>query len=127
MGQDNIPEPDAPGFEALQISPQAIENILPQMLHGEGFSARRGQLIWFDRLLGYATRDLSLPKRPKEQSWSHNHPESGECWLKALQDECRPRGTGPPSRLDVRLSRLSIRGRTYCPKASANRHKGSPR
>ena len=32
MGQDNIPEPDAPGFEALQISPQAIENILPQML-----------------------------------------------------------------------------------------------
>jgi hypothetical protein len=28
MGQDNIP----PGFEALQISPQAIENILPQML-----------------------------------------------------------------------------------------------
>jgi hypothetical protein len=32
MGQDNIPEPDAPGFEALQISPQAIENILLQML-----------------------------------------------------------------------------------------------
>jgi NADH dehydrogenase len=32
MGKDNIPEPDAPGFEALQISPQAIENILPQML-----------------------------------------------------------------------------------------------
>ena len=32
MEQDNIPEPDAPGFEALQISPQAIENILPQML-----------------------------------------------------------------------------------------------
>ncbi len=32
MGQDNIPEPDAPGFEALQIWPQAIENILPQML-----------------------------------------------------------------------------------------------
>ena len=27
-----IPEPDASGFEALQISPQAIENILPQML-----------------------------------------------------------------------------------------------
>ena len=32
MGQDNISEPDAPGFEALQISPQPIENILPQML-----------------------------------------------------------------------------------------------
>jgi hypothetical protein len=32
MGQDNIPETDAPGFETLQISPQAIENILPQML-----------------------------------------------------------------------------------------------
>src|SRR5437762_773244 len=32
MGKDNIPEPDAPGFEALQISPQAIENMLPQML-----------------------------------------------------------------------------------------------
>jgi uncharacterized protein YbjT (DUF2867 family) len=25
MGQDNIPEPDAPGFEALRISPQSIE------------------------------------------------------------------------------------------------------
>ena len=32
MKQDNVPAPDAPGFEALQISPQAIENILPQML-----------------------------------------------------------------------------------------------
>ena len=32
MGKDNIPEPEAPGFEALQISPQAIENILPQIL-----------------------------------------------------------------------------------------------
>ena len=32
MAKDNIPEPDVPGFEALQISPQAIENILPQML-----------------------------------------------------------------------------------------------
>ena len=32
MEKDNIPEPDAAGFEALQISPQAIENILPQML-----------------------------------------------------------------------------------------------
>ena len=32
MGKDNIPQPDAPGFEALQISPQAIENILPQIL-----------------------------------------------------------------------------------------------
>jgi hypothetical protein len=32
MGKDNIPEPDAPGFEALHISPQAIENILPHIL-----------------------------------------------------------------------------------------------
>jgi hypothetical protein len=32
MRKDNIPEPDALGFEALQISPQAIENILPQIL-----------------------------------------------------------------------------------------------
>ena len=32
MRKDNIPEPDAPGFEALQISPQGIENILPQIL-----------------------------------------------------------------------------------------------
>jgi len=32
MGKDNIPEPDASGFEALQITPQPIENILPQML-----------------------------------------------------------------------------------------------
>src|SRR6266403_5548714 len=28
MGQDNISEPDAPGFEALQISPQSIEIML---------------------------------------------------------------------------------------------------
>jgi uncharacterized protein YbjT (DUF2867 family) len=28
MGQDNIPEPDVPGFEALQISPQSIEIML---------------------------------------------------------------------------------------------------
>ncbi len=32
MERDNIADPDAPAFEALQISPQAIENILPQML-----------------------------------------------------------------------------------------------
>jgi len=35
MEQDNVPEPDAPGFETLHISPQAIEDILPQMLRGE--------------------------------------------------------------------------------------------
>jgi NADH dehydrogenase len=29
MGQDNISKPDAPGFEALQISPQSIEIMLP--------------------------------------------------------------------------------------------------
>jgi len=32
MEQDNVLEPDAPGFETLHISPQAIEDILPQML-----------------------------------------------------------------------------------------------
>jgi NADH dehydrogenase len=29
--KDNLPNPDAPGFEALGISPQAIEDILPQL------------------------------------------------------------------------------------------------
>jgi hypothetical protein len=28
MEQDNVPEPSAPGFEALQISPRALEDIL---------------------------------------------------------------------------------------------------
>ena len=32
MKEDNIPAPDAPGFEALQILPQAIEDILPQLM-----------------------------------------------------------------------------------------------
>jgi hypothetical protein len=32
MERDNIPEPSAPGFDVLQISPQAIEDILPAML-----------------------------------------------------------------------------------------------
>jgi uncharacterized protein YbjT (DUF2867 family) len=32
MEQDNIADPDATGFDVLQISPQPIENILPQML-----------------------------------------------------------------------------------------------
>ena len=32
MKEDNIPAPDAQGFEALQILPQAIEDILPQIL-----------------------------------------------------------------------------------------------
>jgi len=32
MEKDNIPNPDAPGFEALRISPQAIEDILPQLM-----------------------------------------------------------------------------------------------
>jgi hypothetical protein len=30
MEQDNVPEPSAPGFEALQISPRAIEDILSE-------------------------------------------------------------------------------------------------
>jgi hypothetical protein len=32
MEKDNIADPEAPGFEALRISPQAIEDILPQLL-----------------------------------------------------------------------------------------------
>jgi hypothetical protein len=32
MEKDNIPNPDVPGFEALRISPQAIEDILPQLM-----------------------------------------------------------------------------------------------
>jgi NADH dehydrogenase len=32
MEKDNLPNPDAPGFEALRISPQAIEDILPQLM-----------------------------------------------------------------------------------------------
>jgi NADH dehydrogenase len=32
MEKDNLPNPDAPGFEALGISPQAIEDILLQLL-----------------------------------------------------------------------------------------------
>jgi hypothetical protein len=30
MEQDNVSEPTAPGFEALQISPQALENVLSE-------------------------------------------------------------------------------------------------
>jgi uncharacterized protein YbjT (DUF2867 family) len=30
MEQDNVPDPTVPGFEALQILPQALENILPE-------------------------------------------------------------------------------------------------
>jgi uncharacterized protein YbjT (DUF2867 family) len=37
MEQDNVPEPSAPGFEALQISPRALEDILPEYVAaGEG-------------------------------------------------------------------------------------------
>jgi uncharacterized protein YbjT (DUF2867 family) len=32
MQQDNVPQPGTAGFSALQISPQAIEDILPRML-----------------------------------------------------------------------------------------------
>jgi hypothetical protein len=32
MEKDNLPNPDAPGFEALRISPQPIEDILPQLM-----------------------------------------------------------------------------------------------
>jgi NADH dehydrogenase len=34
MGQDNISEPGAPGFEALQISPQSIEIMLSGAVAG---------------------------------------------------------------------------------------------
>ena len=30
MEQDNVPEPGALGFEALQISPRAVENVLSE-------------------------------------------------------------------------------------------------
>ena len=30
MEQDNVPEPSAPSFEALQISPRALENMLSE-------------------------------------------------------------------------------------------------
>src|SRR5436190_2043247 len=33
MEADSVPRPDAPGFEALQIVPQAIEDVLPEVLH----------------------------------------------------------------------------------------------
>jgi hypothetical protein len=32
MEKDNLPNSDAPGFEALRISPGAIEDILPQLM-----------------------------------------------------------------------------------------------
>jgi hypothetical protein len=32
MEKDNLPNPDATGFEALRISPQAIEDILPRLI-----------------------------------------------------------------------------------------------
>ena len=30
MEQDNVPEPGALGFEALQLSPRAVENVLSE-------------------------------------------------------------------------------------------------
>jgi uncharacterized protein YbjT (DUF2867 family) len=36
MEQDNVPEPSAPGFEALQISPRAIEDILSEYITAGG-------------------------------------------------------------------------------------------
>lgn len=35
MEQDNLPAPEAPGFAALQISPKAIEDILPQIMQAQ--------------------------------------------------------------------------------------------
>jgi hypothetical protein len=31
MHMDNVASPDTQGFDALQISPQAFENVLPQI------------------------------------------------------------------------------------------------
>jgi uncharacterized protein YbjT (DUF2867 family) len=39
MEQDSVAAPNAPGFEALQISPQAIESILRQMLQTLGLAS----------------------------------------------------------------------------------------
>jgi len=36
MEGDSIVGPDAPGFDALQISPRTIEDILPEILHSMG-------------------------------------------------------------------------------------------
>ena len=36
MEGDNVAGPDAPGFDALQISPRTIEDILPEILHSAG-------------------------------------------------------------------------------------------
>jgi hypothetical protein len=44
MGQDNISEPGAPGFEALQISPQSIEIMLSGEVAG-GTSGRSGRSV----------------------------------------------------------------------------------
>ena len=51
MGQDNIPEPNAPGFEALQISPHTIEHVLRQVLALAG-------------VLGVSAEDIPL-KEPR--------------------------------------------------------------
>jgi uncharacterized protein YbjT (DUF2867 family) len=36
METDSVPRPNAPGFAALQIVPQAIDDVLPKVLHGTG-------------------------------------------------------------------------------------------
>jgi len=36
MESDSVATPGAPGFEALQIVPKAIEDILPELLHSTG-------------------------------------------------------------------------------------------
>ena len=41
MEQDNVPEPDAPGFESLHIIPRPIENILAQILRAANRNAER--------------------------------------------------------------------------------------
>jgi hypothetical protein len=36
MESDSIARPDAPGFDALQILPHTIEDVLPEILHNMG-------------------------------------------------------------------------------------------
>jgi uncharacterized protein YbjT (DUF2867 family) len=40
MEQDNVPEPTAPGFAALQISPRALENVLSEYVTAGGGEAK---------------------------------------------------------------------------------------
>ena len=46
MEQHDVPEQSAPGFEALQISPQALENMLSEYVTaGEGEAKARAPFL----------------------------------------------------------------------------------